>query len=248
MIDKDNLISIARLNGLKSWQQEKHYIQSLILNSLSDLPLVFKGGTYLWFFHGLRRFSEDLDFTAIRDISDNLGFRVSKDLELFGVENTLKEIRNNEISFSFRISAKGPLNTSDIDLCHVYVEISRRERVINDPLSVKLDQHAYGIPIKILQGMGLSEVVYEKVRALMTRNKARDLYDMWYLLENFEINFNLDLINKKLKYYDFKFSKENFLELAKGHKKYFSKELKQLVFGNLPSFNDCISLVERWVK
>ncbi len=57
------MIEIAKLNRLRPWQQEKHYIQSLILNSLSELPLVFKGGTYLWFFHGLKRFSEDLDFT-----------------------------------------------------------------------------------------------------------------------------------------------------------------------------------------
>jgi predicted nucleotidyltransferase component of viral defense system len=49
---------------MRTWQQEKHYLQSLILTIVSDYPLVFKGGTYLWLFHGLNRFSEDLDFTA----------------------------------------------------------------------------------------------------------------------------------------------------------------------------------------
>ncbi len=31
MINKNDLIKIARLYGMHPWQQEKHYIQSLIL-------------------------------------------------------------------------------------------------------------------------------------------------------------------------------------------------------------------------
>ena len=90
------MIEIAKLNRLRPWQQEKHYIQSLILNSLSELPLVFKGGTYLWFFHGLKRFSEDLDFTASEELHDRIPEMVSRALALFGIMNEFKKIKDDK--------------------------------------------------------------------------------------------------------------------------------------------------------
>ena len=45
----DELLQIAKLMGLKPWQQEKHYIQSLALVTLSETPVILKGGTYLCF-------------------------------------------------------------------------------------------------------------------------------------------------------------------------------------------------------
>ena len=112
------------MNGLRPWQQEKHYVQSLILGILSDFPLVFKGGTYLWFFHGLRRFSEDLDFTSSGKIRKEVPAVVSRNLTFFGLENELKIMNGNGKGLSFRIMANCPLNTSDRDRCVVYVEIS----------------------------------------------------------------------------------------------------------------------------
>ena len=122
------------------WQQEKHYVQALALNAISELPLVFRGGTYLWFFHGLGLFSEDLDFTASEALRKGIPEKTSESLELFGVENALKKITDDEKTLSFRISAKGPLNTEAKDMCVVYVEISRREPVIEKRISLKFDR------------------------------------------------------------------------------------------------------------
>lgn len=82
-------------------------VQYLALNGIAEEPLVFKGGTYLWFAHGLDRFSEDLDFTASEPLPSNIAEKVSTNLGLFGVENQIKHITNNETTLSFRISAKG---------------------------------------------------------------------------------------------------------------------------------------------
>lgn len=182
MINKNELIDIARLMGMKPWQQEKHYIQYLALNSIAEEPLVFKGGTYLWFTQGLDRFSEDLDFTASEHLVHDVAEKVSKNLTLFGVENNIKRITDNETTLSFRISAKGPLNTAKLDECIVYVEISKRERISDKTIPMKLDYTPYSLPIKTIPGMALEEVGAEKVRAILTRNKARDLYDLHYLI------------------------------------------------------------------
>ncbi len=174
MISKSELLEIAKLMGMKPWQQEKHYVQYLVLTGIAEEPLVFKGGTYLWLAHGLQRFSEDLDFTASEVLTHDVAQKVSRNLELFGVENTIKPIKNNGTTLSFRISAKGPLSTSKIDECVVYVEISKREQVLGKPLPVKLDYPPYVLPLKMIPGMTLDEVGAEKVRAILTRQKGRE--------------------------------------------------------------------------
>lgn len=246
MIDRDTLVRIASLNGMRPYQQEKHYVQGIMLVSLSAYPLVFKGGTYLWFFHGLNRFSEDLDFTATGQMPEDLDRRVSSDMRLFGLENRLKRIAADERSFSFRLSAKGPLNTSDIDLCHVYAEISRRESVIRKPVSLKLDFPAYGIPIKMVSGMALDEVAAEKVRAIVTRNKARDVFDLSFLIQK-GVLFDAKLADEKLKYYGKTFSSGDFMRAVEARKPSWAKELDSLVLGELPSFSDARKMIAEWV-
>lgn len=248
MIDRKTLQEIAKLNNLKPWQQEKHYIQSLILTIVSEQPVVFKGGTYLWFFHGLKRFSEDLDFTASEKLSEKLPENVSKSLELFGIENENKTITDDETTLSFRISAKGPLNTTERDQCRVYVEISQREKILEKTMPLKLDLPAYQLPIKNLAGMNLQEVSAEKVRAVMTREKARDVYDLYHLIQNKKAKFKKELIEKKLEYYSKGFSEKEFLQEAKSKKKYYAKELKNIVFEELPKFAKIQKTIKNWVK
>ncbi len=249
MIDKAQLFEIGRLSGLRPWQQEKHYMQSLILTSLSDAPLVFKGGTYLWFFQGLSRFSEDLDFTASEALlHHDLPNRVSRDLELFGVENSIKPISGSNASISFRVDARGPLFTSKVDLCRVYVEISMRETIAKKPLPLKLDLPQYSLPIKYLSGMDLSEVCAEKVRAILTRDKARDIYDLHYLTANKHVKFEEDLVNAKLKYYNMKFDRNSFVEKLEAMESAYSKELKSIVFDQLPPYDNVKENIGAWLS
>ena len=248
MINKDELVEIAKLIGMKPWQQEKHYIQYLALNSIAEEPLVFKGGTYLWFTQGLNRFSEDLDFTASEPLLHDVAGRVSRSLALFGVENKIKPISNNETTLSFRISAKGPLNTAKIDECVVYVEISKREQVLSKTLPVKLDYPPYSLPIKTIAGMALNEVGAEKIRAILTREKARDVYDLQYLITKRKIRFEEDLVNSKLEYYKMKFSPALFLKGVSDHQSYYNRELRGLVFGELPRFDEIKDMISDWIN
>lgn len=235
MISRRELINIAKLYNRRPWQQEKHYIQTLILIALSEEPLIFKGGTYLWFFHGLSRFSEDLDFTVEKDLIGTLPRKVSHTLNLFGVENTFKITTNLERAFTFRISSKGPLNTSDADLCHVYVEISKREKIILNPLSLTIKTEPYQTPQKFIKGLNLQEVAAEKVRAILTRDKARDIYDLWFLMEKGFIPSRKE-IDEKMSYYKQPFETDRLEQKIREKKKIWAGELKSLVSGPLPDF------------
>ncbi len=219
-----------------------------MLNALYGEQLVFKGGTYLWFFHGLPRFSEDLDFTTISKVSSDIVAKVSKRLSLLGVANEARIESDDEKSFSFKIMAHGPLYSSQNSRCVVYVEISKRENVLKETVPVKLDLLEYQLPVRILMGMSLEEVAAEKVRAIISRNKARDVYDLYYLIKEKRIKFDKELIDKKLKYVGKSFSLAYFRAALNEKSKIFEKELASLIFRVLPSFTEAREVIEEWVK
>lgn len=221
-------------------------IQSLAITALSEFPIVFRGGMYLWFFHGLRRFSEDLDFTEVEELQEEMPEKVSRNLSLFGVENELKIMKNNDVTLSFRISASGPLNTGLRDRCIVYIEVSKREEIIEDRIPLRFDHPEYALPIKSISGMALEEVGAEKVRAMMTRQKARDLYDLYYLVQSKKIKFNKELINEKLKYYEIRFSKNAFVDNIGKVESFYERELKGIVFDTLPDFEVVATTMKGW--
>ena len=197
-------------------------------------------------FHGLKRFSEDLDFTASSALPKDLPERVSNGLTLFGVENKIKMIKQDERTTSFRISAKGPLYESESNMCFVYVEISKREKVLKNPISLTFDYPAYKLPTKQLSGMDLDEVGAEKVRAIFKRNAGRDIYDLHYLISKKGINFNEELINQKFDYYRMKFSKTGFLKAIRDKNEGYLADLKSVVLEKLPSFADAEKSIEDW--
>jgi predicted nucleotidyltransferase component of viral defense system len=219
-----------------------------VLNALYDEQLVFKGGTYLWFFYGLQRFSEDLDFTVLSGINSGISEKVSKSLSLLGVANEARIESDDKSSFSFKIMAHGPLYSSQNSRCVVYVEISKRENVLNETVPVKLDLPEYQLPVRILMGMNLDEVAAEKVRAIMSRNKARDAYDLYYLIKEKKVKFNRELADKKLDYIKKSFSLADFRIALDEKGRIFEKELANLVFRPLPRFEEVKSVIEEWLK
>ena len=210
--------------------------------------MVFKGGTYLWFFGGLDRFSEDLDFTQNGKISPNIPDIVSRDLKLYGIENEMKIMKDDDLGLSFRIAALGPLHTSDKDRCFVYVEISRREPVILKQVPLKLDFPEYQLQVHRIPGMALQEVGSEKVRAILTRKKARDIYDLHYLVTRKGIGFDQDLIDEKLRFYQNIFSAKEFVDQLESREKQFKRELVGTVFGELPEYSSVVETLRKWIN
>ncbi len=247
MINSRRIREISRLSGMRPWQQEKHYLQSLILTIVSDYPLVFKGGTYLWLFHGLNRFSEDLDFTAKGSLKSDFPEFVSRSLSLCGYENELKMVKDSELGLSVRFMINGPLHTSDKDRCVIYVEVSAREKTILPNLSLKVDFPQYDIPVKNLSGMNLDEVGGEKVRAILTREKGRDIYDLYYLIYRKNIRFDIELVNRKLAYYNLNFDSSQFTHKLDSRDRLYYRELRPVISGELPAYNEVKPRIEEWV-
>ena len=238
MLSRSELVTLAKTRGLSTWQEEKRYVQALALYSLKDQPLILKGGTYLWFFHGLGRFSDDLDFTEGQKIVEDLQNIIASTTKLFGLCCECKPIKNDQNILYFRADAKGPLYSSPSDLCRVYIEVSKRDKVRKPALSAKLDEPLYGLPITFLKGMDLSEVAAEKVRAFIRRKKARDMYDLWYLFKRLSVPFDIGLVNDKLSFYKTKFEIDSFDSALKETKHDWTREIRPIVLGEPPTHDD----------
>ncbi len=186
--------------------------------------------------YGLNRFSEDLDFTATSKLDfPGLLKGISASLQLMNVRNEIKEFESVS-GFSGRIKAYGPLNSSEKDVSFVKLDISNREKI---SLKVNLKEIDSNFPDLLpfsLQVMNEKEILAEKIRAVMTRNQARDVYDLYFLLKK-GIKLDIPLSNKKLEYYKLKFSMELFEKSLEKKRDVWKTELNPIIIGNVPDFD-----------
>src|SRR3989344_1950455 len=97
MITKKELMDYAKFKGFNLGNAEKDYLIDIALSSISKNTkneLVFKGGTCLYKFYKLNRFSEDLDFSAVNKIDvDALISSVISDLKRYGIKVNVRNKR-----------------------------------------------------------------------------------------------------------------------------------------------------------
>ncbi len=85
----------------------------------------------------------------------------------------------------------------------------------------------------IISAASLDHIFAEKVRALLVRGKARDLFDLWFLMEK-GVKPDLVLINSKLSLYDKTYSQEEMNKRIAELEKSWTKDLKPLLGAVVP--------------
>jgi predicted nucleotidyltransferase component of viral defense system len=131
--------------------------------------LGFKGGTAAWMFHGLDRFSVDLDFDLLDENQEGKVFdRTSEIVKRYG---TIKEAHRKRFNLFIRLSYEDKAR-------NVKVEINRR-------------QYGSRYEIKTYLGVSMQVMVVEdmfahKLMAMYERidKTSRDIYDVWFFLKN----------------------------------------------------------------
>jgi predicted nucleotidyltransferase component of viral defense system len=208
---KDHLLSLAaaqpdprvRLNLVRE------YLQAHILRSAQDAgafaALAFQGGTALRFLHGLRRFSEDLDFALERPGHDrgleHLAKAVKRDFELsgYGVEATLRTARavhSAEVKFPGLLREAGLASERGAKLM-IRIEVDTRPPA-GAVVETRLITRHFPISFRVHD---LSSCMAGKIHALLSRRytKGRDLFDLsWYLTRPDRLSPNLKLLRNAL--------------------------------------------------
>lgn len=185
MIDRHQL---RELNGtdLPLHVLEQDYVQALFLTELyrTSEAYVFKGGTFLKHAHGLDRFSEDLNFTRLGEAEPPTDLEeTASALERYGLRASIDRVERRANTTSGRLRYQGPLyDGTDRSLSAIDIDISTRDDLVRPPEWRRLFfpyPEARAVTARCLP---LEEALAEKLRALSTRTRGRDLYDVWFLV------------------------------------------------------------------
>lgn len=241
MIEAEELKKISSIKNLSIGNAEKDYLLEVILFLLykyAGRKIAFKGGTALYKLHSLNRFSEDLDFT-LTDFKLDLNKMLSKtinDLKNINIPCRIKEIKEYRNQKNIRLELKGPLYKGNVnELSVITINLSLKEKVTLGFEQEKIFSLYREIISFDVFVMNLKEIFAEKIRAILTRDKARDLYDAWFLLKK-GIKFDANLVNKKLKIYNKRYNKNELVKKIEEKKLTWDLDLNNVIIGELPGF------------
>jgi predicted nucleotidyltransferase component of viral defense system len=156
-----------------------------------------------------------------------------------------KEEHRNEINIRFTV--RGPLyDGSRGSMSRVTLNFSKRERPtsVHDMLLVASYPE---IPSFELSVLGIEEIAAEKIRGIMTREKPRDVYDLWFMVKR-GTKVDISVVDKKLKIYGLKFHPRTFCEKMYAKRNMWTRDLKGLIIGTLPEFDDVAAELESKCK
>lgn len=263
MIKPGEIQKKARETGVRDQQIEKDYVLSWILRGISQhgalsKKIVFKGDTVLKKFYFIDyRFSEDLDFTQLDNDSDTdqilSWFKEAFEYVKKEANIPLAIIDYNEHGgggINFHIRYTGPLGGLGSNKS-VKVDISRSEQLAYNPVLMPAIITYSDIDDHELLCYPIEEVLVEKLRSVLQRMQARDFYDIWYLLEQHDMEasfhmkeFAMKCASKGLSHLDFSRKLSERLPLYKAR---WESSLKEQI-RNLPDFEQVEREVQKKLK
>jgi len=228
---------IALKNRVSLFVQERDYVQAAFLSLLYSRAAAFvlKGGTCLRIAYGSPRYSEDLDFNS--QLGGDEAYRVlevaAKELGYFGIGATVRDRRGSRSGFGVTLGYAGPLyDGRDITKGMIRIDVSLRgERVVEESVAVRTEYD--DVRTFVVKISSLGDALAEKVRALLVRGMARDLYDIWFLLEK-GVKPDLELINGKLALYNRRYSRKEVVERIAGLERSWVSDLRPLLGALVP--------------
>lgn len=200
MITQDQLKSFVKKYKMSEPVIAREYLQLLFLSKFygarGSQRVFFKGGTAIHLLFGAPRFSEDLDFTVeLKELEFSRLLQKALDNFTIEVEATLKPRKTiTGKRYSLQVS-KGVLSFP----VFITLDFSFREKVLS-PQYAAITTEFPVVFTSFVYYMSKEELLAEKIRALLTRRKGRDLYDLWYLVSH-NTRFDDAMVEKKLTYY-----------------------------------------------
>lgn len=126
---------------------------------------------------------------------------------------------------------RGPLyDGRDRTKGKVRVDISRRQEKVHTQRALLISEYDDIRPF-VATIISLEHLLAEKVRALLMRSKARDIYDIW-LLASQGVQLDRELVGKKLALYDVVLTKDNLDFALQNTKRDWTRDLRPF----LPQF------------
>lgn len=187
MIPASDLREMAGRDGGRPEEVEKEYLQYAFLHSLAaDIDgLAFRGGTMLRIAHGHSRYSEDLDFLRLHGLDEAEASveAAIADVVHWGIRVQAGPAEIGKNTAVWRLRFRGPLYASTHRENRVKVEAGSTDEHHLPPETSLIRSKFADVPAFTLPTQDRRETAAEKVRALVERDAARDLYDLAHLVD-----------------------------------------------------------------
>ena len=201
MIDEVKLRRIAVGESVTLGTIEKDLVITCALYAISKTPLkdhlIFKGGTAIKkIYQPDARFSEDLDFTATqldeKDALDALSAINDTQIDSILFEKIHEDAYTRQ-GKNYRLNYTGPLEYRN----SIRIDLSFRADII-EKIEEKQIHILYGDALSSsIKALTFTEIMAEKLRAMMTRESPRDYYDAWIHLNKIQDKHRLRNLTEK---------------------------------------------------
>lgn len=185
MLNSNQTQELAKIFSIDTFSVIREYLQLSFLNELYKSKLgekiFFKGGTAIHLLFNSPRFSEDLDFSTIlkpKEISLLL-VNLEKDLQKEFSNLKILIVYKGKKGLRYRINYQDILLKYPLNIRLDFSFITKTPRDEASPLVTKFPLMFF----PIIKHLSAEEILAEKIRAILTREKGRDYFDFWYLLE-----------------------------------------------------------------
>lgn len=197
MIDEKFLRDLAVKSATEFTNIAREYFQHRFLSAFysqkDSRHFLFKGGTALRIVLGSPRYSEDLDFSGVKN---------SIQYETV-LEETFVELSRQQ--FNIDLEESKPTSGGHISIIHTNIygtkikiqnQISFRPKSLKSELVIINSDFVPAYPITLLDRKLL---VSEKIHALIDRQKPRDFFDLYFILRSDQLRPLVNIDNAKRK-------------------------------------------------
>ncbi len=191
MITKKTITELATKLQTSEKNVAREYCQHLFLSYFykkdGSEKILFKGGTALRIIFGSPRFSEDLDFSAL----DENPATIPEINSL--VDETLKDIREEGIECEKELNPGTQGETTGGYFAIIKFGLFEFSSEIKLQISFRSLEKVKGnssliandfVSSYVVNHLTESILVEEKINALLSRKKSRDLFDLYFILRN----------------------------------------------------------------
>ncbi|MEK6888552.1 MAG: nucleotidyl transferase AbiEii/AbiGii toxin family protein [Nanoarchaeota archaeon] len=241
VIEFEEILSRTKFNRSKL---TKDYFLTLILYLIKDIEgIYFKGGTALnKIFLNHSRLSEDIDFTLTRDVSE-VKKEIINIIEKSGLSDKISEDKNVDGFLRLVIHYTG----FDGEKESVFIDLNKRGKLLI-PSEVHEVSHFYSpfIPDFSIKTVAKEELIAEKVAASIGRNKPRDHFDVYQII-NSHMPINMKMVKKKCADSGDAFSIIKMFNKAQTLKNRWDKDMAALLAEPI-SFQEVIQFLAKYFK
>ncbi len=221
-ISPEQLTEIAARVGFDPRLMTKDYYITIILYLIKKIEgIYFKGGTALQkILLNHSRLSEDIDFTATKDVT-KIRDEIITQLKQSKLFPKVTLDRNHE--HFVRIIVNYDSNNA------IFIDLNQKARLLLPP-EIKAINHFYPdhIPQFTFPTLASEELIAEKVRAAIQRNKPRDHFDIYKMIKA-NILINLELVKKKCKEGEIEFDLSKMFNRAQKLNRRWNEDLLPLI-------------------